>query len=62
MKLSKRNKVRLIIAAVAFSILFAVVYIPVVAAPLLIIGTAVGLAEMIIFLLEELFGYDFGKD
>jgi len=62
MKLTKRNKVRLIIAMVVFSILFAVIYIPVVVAPLLVIGMAVGLVEVIIFWLEELFGYDFSED
>jgi len=62
MKLTKRNKVRIIIAAAISGILFAIVYVPVLVAFLLMVSMAAGIVEMIRFLLEELFGYDFDDE
>jgi membrane protease YdiL (CAAX protease family) len=62
MKLTKRNKVRLIIAMAISSILFAVAYIPALVALLLMMGMAAGVVEMVRFLLEDLMGYDFSDE
>lgn len=62
MKLTKRNKVRLVIAATISSILLTVVFIPILILPLVVIGLAVALVEPIRYVLEELFGYDFDDE
>lgn len=62
MKLTKRNKVRIVIAMTLSGIFFIIAYMPALAAILLILAWLWGMIELVRFLLEEVFGFDFDDE